>query len=76
LFYSLGFFGPDFGHSLYPIFPVPLDNSQEVNLDVSHSGLLDLEGESEDNAPHVLILPSRLKYFAKVDEQSVTKNLF
>lgn len=51
---------------MYPIFPVPVDNSQEVNLDVSHSELLDLDEGSEDPSPHVLVVPSRLKYFSRV----------
>ena len=46
---------------MYPIVPPPADVSADVNLDVSHHELLELEV-----APDVLILPSRLKYFAKV----------
>ena len=46
---------------MYPIVPPPADVSADVNLDISHHELLGL-----DVAPDVLILPSRLKYFAKV----------
>lgn len=46
---------------MYPIVPPPADVAADVNLDVSHHELLEL-----DVAPDVLILPSRLKYFAKV----------
>lgn len=49
--------------SFYPIFPPPLDLAHEVNLDVSHSERLKL---TEDAAPSVLILPSKLKQFHKV----------
>jgi DNA polymerase alpha subunit B len=55
--------------SYYPIFPPPPDVSSEVNLDVSHSDgvrIIDDEG-TVDYAPDVLILPSRLKQFAKVN---------
>ncbi|EIN12830.1 DNA polymerase alpha subunit B [Punctularia strigosozonata HHB-11173 SS5] len=48
--------------SFYPIFPVPFDMAHEVNLDVSHSALLEIK----DSAPDVLIVPSRLKHFSKV----------
>lgn len=56
--------------SFYPIFPPPQDLSAEVNLDVSHSDrvrIIDDEGPL-DYAPDVLILPSRLKQFTKVEE--------
>ncbi|KAJ9098934.1 hypothetical protein QFC19_006158, partial [Naganishia cerealis] len=46
--------------SMYPIVPPPADVAGEVNLDLAHHELLQL-----DVAPDVLILPSRLKYFAK-----------
>lgn len=54
--------------SFYPVFPVPLDLSHEVNLDVTHSGGLKLGGDEDDSdfAPDVLIVPSRLKHFTKV----------
>jgi len=48
--------------SFYPIFPPPLDLAGDVNLDVTHQELL----RFETRAPDVLILPSRLKHFAKV----------
>lgn len=50
--------------SFYPLFPTPLDLSQEVNLDVSHLEHLTLCYEA--SAPNVLITPSRLKHFSKV----------
>lgn len=46
---------------MYPIIPPPADLTADVNFDLSHYELLEL-----DIAPDVLILPSRLKYFAKV----------
>lgn len=55
-------------HSMYPIFPVPVDSTHEVNLDISHSELLDIDGETDESSPHVLILPSRLKHFAKASD--------
>ena len=51
--------------SFYPVFPVPLDAMHEVNLDVSHSECLNIT-EENDVAPHVLVLPSKLKQFVKV----------
>ena len=51
--------------SFYPVFPVPLDAMHEVNLDVSHSESLNIT-EENDVAPHVLVLPSKLKQFVKV----------
>lgn len=49
------------------MFPVPEDHSSEVNLDVSHMGLLDLEMLSDDGyVPDVLVLPSVLKQFHRV----------
>ena len=56
-------------NSFYPIFPVPQSISYEVNLDVSHSGLLKLgryDGVNSTFAPDLLVLPSRLKQFSKV----------
>lgn len=47
--------------SFYPIFPPPEDVAGEVNLDVTHYPLLKM-----DQAPDILILPSRLNKFAKV----------
>ncbi|GHJ84547.1 hypothetical protein NliqN6_0949 [Naganishia liquefaciens] len=55
--------------SMYPIVPPPADVSADVNLDVSHHELLELEV-----APDVLILPSRLKYFAKIVDSVVAVN--
>ncbi|KAF9464138.1 DNA polymerase alpha subunit B [Collybia nuda] len=57
--------------SFYPIFPVPLDVTHEVNLDLSHSlpGLrlgAGSESSGDDYAPDVLVLPSRFKHFSKV----------
>jgi DNA polymerase alpha subunit B len=58
--------------SFYPIFPVPLEMTQEVNLDVTHAEGLRLgEGIDDDDdgdvvAPDVLVVPSRLKSFSKV----------
>ena len=48
--------------SFYPIFPPPEVVAGEVNLDVTHSSLLRMEGP----APDLLILPSKLKHFSKV----------
>jgi len=42
-----------------------VDSTHEVNLDISHSELLDIDGETDEPSPHVLILPSRLKHFTK-----------
>lgn len=56
----------------YPVFPVPLELASEVVLDVTHSeGLWLGGGESESGdapecAPDVIIVPSRLRQFAKV----------
>ena len=52
--------------SFYPLFPVPADLSADVNLDVSHSDGLRLDPGSEQHAPDVLLLPSKLKQFTKV----------
>ncbi|KAJ7600761.1 DNA polymerase alpha/epsilon subunit B-domain-containing protein [Mycena floridula] len=49
--------------SFYPIFPVPFEVAHEVNLDVTHSEGLKLDDEG--CAPDVLVVPSRLKHFAK-----------
>lgn len=51
--------------SFYPIFPPPIDVMHDINFDVSHSDMLDI-GDEEQQSPHVLILPSRLKQFSKV----------
>jgi hypothetical protein len=47
--------------SFYPIFPPPEHSAAELNLDVTHFDKLRME-----QAPDVLVLPSRLKHFAKV----------
>jgi DNA polymerase alpha subunit B len=53
--------------SFYPLFPTPLDLSHEVNLDVSHLEQLALCHDETVCAPDVLITPSRLKHFSKVN---------
>jgi len=60
--------------SFYPLFPTPLDLSQEVNLDVSHLEQLALCHEDRTSAPDVLILPSRLKHFSKVVDHTIAIN--
>ncbi|KAJ9119956.1 hypothetical protein QFC24_005439 [Naganishia onofrii] len=55
--------------SMYPLVPPPADVAGEVNLDLAHHELLQL-----DVAPDVLILPSRLKYFAKIVDSVVAMN--
>ncbi|CDO75324.1 hypothetical protein BN946_scf184848.g1 [Trametes cinnabarina] len=74
--------------SFYPIFPAPLELAHEVNLDVTHSDLLylcpqdenddDEEGRTDPSrarcAPDVLITPSRLKHFTKVVDSTVAIN--
>ncbi|KIY46029.1 DNA polymerase alpha, subunit B [Fistulina hepatica ATCC 64428] len=51
--------------SFYPLFPVPEDPSHIVNLDVSHWGGLAMYDADNPGAPDVLVVPSRLRYFAK-----------
>ncbi|KDQ62190.1 hypothetical protein JAAARDRAFT_189548 [Jaapia argillacea MUCL 33604] len=61
--------------SFYPIFPSPLELSHEVNLDISHSEGLFLGGEEDEpDAPDVLVIPSRLKHFAKTVDNTVAIN--
>ncbi|TFK48691.1 DNA polymerase alpha, subunit B [Heliocybe sulcata] len=61
--------------SFYPLFPVPSDLSHDVNLDVSHSDGLRIYPDTQDPfSPDVLILPSRLKHFSKVVDDSVAIN--
>ncbi|KZT28868.1 DNA polymerase alpha subunit B [Neolentinus lepideus HHB14362 ss-1] len=61
--------------SFYPLFPVPVELSHDVNLDVSHSRGLRIYPEGPDMySPDVLVLPSRLKQFSKVVEDSVAIN--
>jgi len=45
----------------YPIYPVPDDFVQDVNLDLTHLDLLNLE-----TSPDILVMPSNLAKFAKV----------
>lgn len=52
--------------SFYPLFPVPQDLAQEVNLDMSHSDGLRMVDDELDYAPDVMILPSKLIQFFKV----------
>lgn len=54
-------------HSFYPIFPVSLEVAHEVNLDVSHSSELRVAESPDDPGPDVIVLPSRLKHFSKVN---------
>ncbi len=75
--------------SFYPIFPVPLDLAHEVNLDATHSDLLYLCPQTDEEhasagapdpgkascAPDVLIIPSRLKQFSKVGAYSARQFL-
>ncbi|KAF9077663.1 DNA polymerase alpha/epsilon subunit B-domain-containing protein [Rhodocollybia butyracea] len=60
--------------SFYPVFPVPYDLRGEVNLDVTHSAGLKLDGEVEDVAPDVLILPSRYRQFCKIVHTTMAVN--
>lgn len=60
--------------SFYPIFPVSLEVAHEVNLDVSHSSELRVAESPDDPGPDVIVLPSRLKHFSKVVDNSVVVN--
>ena len=40
---------PHFSYSFYPLFPVPLELAHEVNLDVTHSELLSLSPEADED---------------------------
>ncbi|KAI0050363.1 DNA polymerase alpha, subunit B [Auriscalpium vulgare] len=60
--------------SFYPVFPTPLELSHEINLDVSHLDELRLVPESDETAPDVLIVTSRLKHFSKVVDHTVAVN--
>ncbi|KZP31431.1 DNA polymerase alpha, subunit B [Athelia psychrophila] len=63
--------------SFYPLFPVPFDLSGDVNLDVTHMEGLRLGSDPEspqEYTPDVLILPSRLKQFSKVVDNTVVVN--
>ncbi|KAJ3559477.1 hypothetical protein NM688_g320 [Phlebia brevispora] len=59
--------------SFYPIFPVPLDLTHEVNLDISHSDALHFNGP-EGEMPNILFLPSKLKQFVKYIEDMIVIN--
>ncbi|KAG1898113.1 DNA polymerase alpha, subunit B [Suillus fuscotomentosus] len=50
------------------------DVAHEVNLDVSHSAELRVAESPEDPGPDVMVLPSRLKHFSKVVDNSVVIN--
>lgn len=52
--------------NFYPIFPPTEAHASEVNLDVTHFGLLKMDGPQ----PDLLILPSKLKHFSKVSPAS------
>ncbi|KAM0788694.1 hypothetical protein ACM66B_002791 [Microbotryomycetes sp. NB124-2] len=58
--------------SFYPLFPTPLNATglDNVNLDVTHSDLLSMG----DNGADVVILPSKLKHFAKIVDSTVIVN--
>ncbi|KAF8073613.1 DNA polymerase alpha/epsilon subunit B-domain-containing protein [Lyophyllum atratum] len=60
--------------SFYPLFPVPLDVSHEVNLSVIHQKGLKLADKDDDYAPDVLVLPSRLKHFTKAVQSTTAVN--
>ncbi|KAF9027142.1 DNA polymerase alpha, subunit B [Hymenopellis radicata] len=50
--------------SFYPVFPVPLEESRDINLDITHSAGLTMVVDGE-YAPDVLVVPSRLRQFVK-----------
>lgn len=52
--------------NFYPIFPPTEAHAGEVNLDVTHFGLLKMEGPQ----PDLLILPSKLRHFSKASSSS------
>ncbi|CAE6482270.1 unnamed protein product [Rhizoctonia solani] len=56
--------------SFYPLFPVPKELQEDVNLSITHSSLLKMDGF----APDLLILPSRLKEFQKVVDSTTVVN--
>ncbi|CAE6391160.1 unnamed protein product [Rhizoctonia solani] len=56
--------------SFYPLFPVPKEVQEDVNLSITHSNLLKMDGF----APDILILPSRLKEFQKVVDSTTVVN--
>ncbi|CAE6527247.1 unnamed protein product [Rhizoctonia solani] len=56
--------------SFYPLFPVPKEVQEDVNLSVTHSNLLKMDGF----APDLLVLPSRLKEFQKTIDSTTVVN--
>ncbi|KAG8711401.1 DNA-directed DNA polymerase alpha subunit pol12 [Ceratobasidium sp. 394] len=56
--------------SFYPLFPVPREVHEDVNLSVVHSDLLKIKG----TAPDILVMPSKLKEFQKVVDSTVVVN--
>ncbi|KAJ1303322.1 hypothetical protein OPQ81_011518 [Rhizoctonia solani] len=56
--------------SFYPLFPVPKEVQEDLNLSVTHSNLLRMDGF----APDLLVLPSRLKEFQKVVDSTTVVN--
>ncbi|KAF8440881.1 DNA polymerase alpha/epsilon subunit B-domain-containing protein [Boletus edulis BED1] len=60
--------------SFYPIFPAPLDVAHEVNLDVTRSEGTKLVANDDECVPDVLVLPSRLKHFSKVVDNTTVVN--
>jgi len=58
--------------SFYPVFPVPFDVSHDVNLSVTHWDGLKLSDGND--APDVLIVPSRLKQFSKTVQSTTVVN--
>ncbi|CAE6464407.1 unnamed protein product [Rhizoctonia solani] len=56
--------------SFYPLFPVPKEVQEDVNLSVTHSNLLRMDGF----APDLLVLPSRLKEFHKIVDSTTVVN--
>ncbi|KAG9127039.1 DNA-directed DNA polymerase alpha subunit pol12 [Ceratobasidium sp. 392] len=56
--------------SFYPLFPVPREVHEDVNLSVVHLDLLKFKG----TAPDILVMPSRLKEFQKVVDSTVVVN--
>ncbi|KAF5389267.1 hypothetical protein D9757_003533 [Collybiopsis confluens] len=51
--------------SFYPVFPVPEELCNEINLDVTHSAGLRIDSEVDGISPDVLILPSKYRQFYK-----------
>ncbi|CED82061.1 DNA polymerase alpha-primase complex, polymerase-associated subunit B [Phaffia rhodozyma] len=55
--------------SFYPLYPVPIEASADVNLDLTHYDLLKME-----TCPDVLLLPSNLGKFAKIVDSVIVVN--